>query len=113
MKIDRTFWKRGLLRPRYNVPGSSPGMLPPVEGSRPVLSLFDFNSAGFFEARDTSISVCEEYFTSTNVTWVHVQGQPDPETLRLISADLVYSLLVVVAFLALATRRMDAMRLGN
>lgn len=29
------------------------------------------------------------------------------------SADLVYSLLVVVAFLALAVRRMDAMRLGN
>jgi len=81
MKTDKLFWKSRILRPRYNAPGSRPGTLPAAVGTQAVLSVFDFNSTGFFEARDTSIAVCSEYFASKNVTWVHVQGQPNKELL--------------------------------
>ena len=71
------------MRPHYDAPGSSPGAsITPSASSAPVrLSLFDFNSQGFFEDPAATLDTCRRYFTSQNVTWVHVQGPPDRATL--------------------------------
>lgn len=60
------------LRPRYNVPGSRPGTVKASEDTTVKLSVFDFNAEGFREERDASLDTCRKYFTSNNVTWVHV-----------------------------------------
>jgi magnesium transporter len=71
------------LRPRYNKPGTSPGMSAlAVRDAGARISVFDFRSEGFTEERDINLARCADFFTSPNVTWVHVQGTPDLATLR-------------------------------
>ena len=80
MNPRRSAVKRKLtsaLRPRYNVPGSRPGTVKASEETTVKLSVFDFNAEGFREERDASLDTCRKYFTSKNVTWVHVQGEPN------------------------------------
>jgi magnesium transporter len=71
------------LRPRYNKPGTAPGLRAlSVRDASAQLSVFDFRSDGFEEEHDITLARCAEYFHSKNVTWVHVQGTPDLDTLR-------------------------------
>jgi magnesium transporter len=80
--------KRRWLRPRHDRPGASPGSgaLVPAASSPPRLTLFDFSAQGVKEVADASLEICREYFSSTNVTWIHVQGAPDPATLEALSS---------------------------
>ncbi|MEO8466807.1 MAG: magnesium/cobalt transporter CorA [Gammaproteobacteria bacterium] len=71
------------LRPKYNKPGTSPGLRAlAVKDASAHLSVFDFLSGGFKEERDISLARCADFFASPNVTWVHVQGTADVATLR-------------------------------
>jgi len=71
------------LRPRYNKPGTAPGLRAlAVRDAGAELSVFDFRSDGFQEEKNISLARCADFFSSSNVTWVHVQGTPDLGTLR-------------------------------
>jgi len=75
------------LRPRYNKPGTPSGTR--ALANRPQearLSVFDFRADGYEEERDVTLERCAHLFSSPNVTWVHVQGAPDLETLRALGA---------------------------
>ncbi len=72
-----------VLRPRYNKPGTSPGVRAlKIDEPRAVLSVFDFAGDGFREEHDVALERCADFFSSPNVTWVHVQGRPALATLR-------------------------------
>jgi magnesium transporter len=71
------------LRPRYNKPGTAPGLQAlRVESPSAVLSVFDFNRDAYVEEHDVGLERCRALLLSKNVTWVHVQGTPDLSTLR-------------------------------
>jgi magnesium transporter len=71
------------LRPKYNKPGTSPGMRAlSVRDAGAQLSVFDFRGDGFKEEHNIPLARCADFFVSKNVTWVHVQGTPDLGTLR-------------------------------
>jgi magnesium transporter len=71
------------LRPKYNKPGTSPGMRAlSVRDAAAQLSVFDFRGDGFKEEHNITLARCADFFASKNVTWVHVQGTPDLGTLR-------------------------------
>lgn len=75
------------LRPRYNKPGTPSGtraLAPRPQAAR--LSVFDFRKDGYDEESDVTLERCADFFTSTNVTWVHVQGSADLDTLQALGA---------------------------
>jgi magnesium transporter len=72
-----------VLRPKYNTPGTAPGMRAlTIDQAHATLSVFDFAADGFREEHDVTLERCAHFYASRNVTWVHVQGRPDLSTLR-------------------------------
>ena len=71
------------LRPKYNKPGTAPGTQAlTIEDAHAELSVFDFRADGFTEERAVTLARCADFFSSSNVTWVHVQGRPSLSMLR-------------------------------
>jgi magnesium transporter len=68
---------------RYHPPGTSPGTLAKVESEIPhVIQLIDYTEAGYYEAELTNAGECRPFLERDSTTWVHVQGNATPETLR-------------------------------
>ncbi len=76
-----------LFRKKRPRPGSAPGSLH-TDSLRPSaavrLSVVDYAAGHFEEASDLSIDEARPYLASPNNTWLHVQGDPDPELLHTI-----------------------------
>jgi magnesium transporter len=53
-----------------------------IEHAHATLSIFDFAADEFREERDITLERCADFYESRNVTWVHVQGRPDLDTLH-------------------------------
>ncbi|MEJ2344632.1 MAG: magnesium/cobalt transporter CorA [Gammaproteobacteria bacterium] len=70
---------------RYHPPGTSPGTLLPPAGipeTPPRIVLIDYTDADFVEKEIVSADDCRPYLTRDTVTWIHVQGQVEADTLR-------------------------------
>jgi magnesium transporter len=94
-----------IFRLRYNKPGTAPGLgALRVEAPSAVVSVMDFASDSFIEERDVSLERCHDFFASQNVTWVHVQGSPDLETLRSLAEAYVLHPLAVEDIVQLGQR---------
>jgi magnesium transporter len=70
---------------QYHSPGTPPGTL--TERVLPRLgelkiSLIDYSDADFIEKQLTSAEECQPYLQQPTSTWIHIQGQPTPETLQ-------------------------------
>lgn len=70
-----------LFRKQYNQPGTQPGVINDMPKGELMLSLFDYNENQLVEKHDFSTEQCAEYINNDNITWVHVQGDPDKVTL--------------------------------
>jgi len=71
-----------LFGKRYHPPGTSPGTL--VQRLKPTAVRFrvvDYSASDHIEHDFGSLAECEAYFSKETVTWIHVQGNADPETL--------------------------------
>jgi magnesium transporter len=68
----------------YHNPGTAPGTLvAPAENKRPVnLHVIDYSESHVEEVSLTNASDCRHYLERNTRTWVQVNGQADPETLR-------------------------------
>ncbi|MBD3641351.1 MAG: magnesium/cobalt transporter CorA [Marinobacter sp.] len=67
----------------YHDPGTAPGTLVAPQGGRPVkLHLIDYSDDHVEEVSLTNAADCRTYLERDSKTWVQVNGQADPETLR-------------------------------
>jgi magnesium transporter len=68
----------------YHNPGTEPGTLVArADPGRPVaLNLTDYTDDHIEEVRLANVTDCRDYLESASKTWIQVNGQADPETLR-------------------------------
>jgi magnesium transporter len=72
---------------RYHPPGTAPGTLVETpEGEAPAaplrIRLIDYTESEFEEREVESAAACTHYLERDTRTWVHVQGDAEPDTLR-------------------------------
>ena len=70
---------------RYHPPGTQPGTLTTAEGPPsvpPRLSLIDYTDSKLEEITGIEPEACQRYLERPSITWIHVQGDVDPETLK-------------------------------
>jgi magnesium transporter len=74
---------------RYHPPGTRPGTLSRAGIAQPTpprISLINFSDSEFEEVLDIPAEACHEYFDRPTTTWIHVQGDPNLETLTQLGA---------------------------
>lgn len=72
---------------RYHPPGTAPGTLvePEAASAVPVtIRLIDYTETDFLEQMVDSPAECLPYLKQNTITWIHVQGDPLPDTLKLL-----------------------------
>ena len=70
---------------RYHPPGTSPGTLiqpDEVRRARLELLLTDYTDSDYSEKVLTEPEECATYLERETVTWIHVQGDAEPDTMR-------------------------------
>ncbi len=74
-----------LFTKRYNPPGTSPGSIVPPEPHprEPMrLHLLEYAEDSVVENDDADADECVRYLQDPRITWIHIQGEPDPDTLH-------------------------------
>jgi len=75
----------GYFTKRYHVPGTSPGTLAPAEktGRAPIrILLTDYTDSEYDERELASAEACHAYLERESITWIHVQGDAEADTLH-------------------------------
>jgi len=70
---------------RYHPPGTAPGTLrqnDKVRGAPLTITLTDYTDREFNELQLVKPEDCRQYLERDTMTWIHVQGDAEPETLR-------------------------------
>lgn len=70
---------------RYHPPGTAPGTLmqePRPRGAALEIILTDYTSSEHFEQVLTHPEECRTYLERDTITWIHVQGDAEPDTMR-------------------------------
>ena len=70
---------------RYHPPGTPPGTLSESKEkvSTPLsIRLFDFTESEFVEKEIEAADECQPYLARPTITWIHVQGNIEPTTLK-------------------------------
>ena len=74
---------------RYHPPGTSPGTLQQVEkqpGSSLRMLVVDYTASEFTERELATAEDSREFLERDTLTWIHVQGDAEPETMRQLGA---------------------------
>lgn len=69
----------------YHQPGTPPGTLVARENIKArvlTLRLIDYTGSEFIERELTSADECRPFLEKDSVTWIHLQGQTGPDTMR-------------------------------
>ena len=69
----------------YHPPGTPPGTLVNRESTTTGqlnISLIDYSETDFLEVQLVNPKDCQPYLKQPTITWIHIQGQPTPETLQ-------------------------------
>ena len=70
---------------RYHPPGTRPGTLATVGEEVPVpprISLIDYSDSELIESAEIAPEECRGYLDKLTITWIHIQGDVDPNTLK-------------------------------
>lgn len=70
---------------QYHPPGTPPGTLTEralPETGKPSISLIDYSDSSFTEKQLDDVAECQPFLKQPTVTWIHIQGQPSPDTLQ-------------------------------
>lgn len=70
-----------LFRKQYSQPGTQPGIINETAKGELNISLFDYNVNQLVEKQNFTPDKCADYIHNNNITWIHVQGDPDKKTL--------------------------------
>ena len=79
----------GYFTKRYHPPGTSPGTLQRIDDAKLVpykLYLTDYTDTEFTEHDLATPEECRGYLHRESITWIHVQGDAEPSTLRELGA---------------------------
>lgn len=71
-----------LFSKQYHTPGTTPGTLKQIRDGGLTLFLFDYGPQALTELRDIELEACHHYIENDNNTWIHIQGDPKPQTLH-------------------------------
>ncbi|GAA6183798.1 MULTISPECIES: magnesium/cobalt transporter CorA [Alteromonadaceae] len=66
-----------LFRKQYGQPGAQPGLIDASVDGAVNITLFNYNEHQVVEQSGITVEQCMEYVNKDNITWVHVQGNPD------------------------------------
>ena len=69
----------------YHPPGTSPGTLVSHEGAdleAVNIRLIDYTDSNFIEKELATADECQSYFSKDSVTWIHMQGPMQADTIR-------------------------------
>jgi magnesium transporter len=75
----------GYFTKSYHPPGTPPGTLAEIEGPEKApltICLMDYTATGLREKELASASECQPYLDEPSNTWIHIQGDAEPEILR-------------------------------
>ena len=77
--------KAGLFTKRYHPPGTAPGTLKAL--GRPgageaCIHVVDYDAAHFNEYPDATMDTCKASLETPGITWIHLQGHVQPDTLH-------------------------------
>ena len=75
----------GYFTKRYHPPGTRPGTLTApgkTAVAPPRIHLFDYTATELEEIEDIAPGACRVYLDRPTITWIHVQGDADPDTLE-------------------------------
>lgn len=70
---------------QYHPPGTEPGTLTarPSTGEIPLqIKLINYSASAYVEQDISSSDECRAFLATPAITWLHLQGRSDPETLR-------------------------------
>jgi magnesium transporter len=70
---------------RYHTPGTPPGTLvqiPPAERLTFTISLLDYTDQTLVEKELATPDECKAYLSRDSITWIHIQGHVDPDSVR-------------------------------
>jgi len=70
---------------RYHPPGTSPGTLVQAEDLTRIpftINLMDYTDEDLTEKQLSSLADCAPYLQAPSITWIHLQGDPEADSLR-------------------------------
>lgn len=76
-----------LFLKQYSQPGTQPGVINDMPKGELAISLYDYNETQLIEKHNFTTEQCAAYIHNNNMTWVHVQGDPDKTTLTQLAND--------------------------
>ena len=77
-----------LFSKRYHQPGTRPGKLAEPASDIFTLNLLDYNESAISENNQIDVADCRSFIDSSNVTWIHVQGDPTHDALFTLAKGL-------------------------
>jgi magnesium transporter len=77
-----------LFNKKYHKPGTRPGTLKTDENPVFSIDLYDYNATEFQVELNADVRTCRAFIESDNCTWIHVQGDPSANAMKLLGKDL-------------------------
>lgn len=77
--------RASLFTKRYHPPGTAPGTLKAAERADVVtarIHAIDYDAVRFEEFPDATIDTCKTCLETPGITWIHIQGHVEPDTLH-------------------------------
>nr|WP_297347028.1 magnesium/cobalt transporter CorA [uncultured Glaciecola sp.] len=77
-----------LFNKKYHKPGTKPGTLKIDKNPVFSIDLYDYNATEIKVELDADVVTCKAFIESENCTWIHVQGDPSADAMKLLGKDL-------------------------
>lgn len=76
-----------LFTKKYNRPGTKPGTIEVSGFGKFTLSIYDYNKAYCDVINEVELDQCKAFIERNSYTWIHVQGEPSKEAMKLFAKN--------------------------
>lgn len=77
-----------LFNKQYSQPGTKPGTISEYNDANFTVNLLDYSKSTIEEYTNIELSNCRIFIENSNVTWIHVQGNPSAQAMKTLAAGL-------------------------
>ncbi|MEQ3657850.1 MAG: magnesium/cobalt transporter CorA [Glaciecola sp.] len=77
-----------LFTKRYHQPGTTPGEISAPRSEHFTIDLIDYSIDQLNEEKNISVDACRNFIDSSNITWIHIQGDPTLKALQTLGKGL-------------------------
>ena len=74
-----------LFNKKYSQPGTKPGAIEAFDNGEFKVTLYDYNQAHLDVFENLDLATCHDYIESDTSTWIHVQGDPSSDAIKLLA----------------------------